>query len=475
MALAAVPCTYPVWRQLMNNPTHPVDPCARECAHPLSAEALNRDCFCVGVDRQALHGEVERVLLANGLSAALADSHPHLFSSLPVFVAQRHLDQAAQVALAVEEVVASSRYREAVLAWGPEIAGFDPGSPGGLLGLDFHLGSDGPQLIEINTNPGGVLLNALVAAAQRCCLPATPRPAEGVEAAVLQVLLSEWRSQRGAQALQFVAIVDESPREQYLYPEFLLFRQLLQRHGIRAEVCSPEQLHESEGALWLGAQRVDFIYNRLTDFALQQAPHLAIRNAYLAGSVALSPHPRAHALYADKRNLSLLGDRDFLLSTAASPEAISALSAAVPETRLLTSTNRDALWTDRRHWFFKPAAGFGSKASYRGDKLTRRVWEEIDAGCYVAQRIVVPSERHVAEGAAPLKVDLRCYAYQGQALLFAARMYQGQTTNFRTPGGGFAPVLASWEQAERGMIGLPDGRASHPGNLHPASPDSRSS
>jgi hypothetical protein len=38
-------------------------------------------------------------------------------------------------------------------------------------------------------------------------------------------------------------------------------------------------------------------------------------------------------------------------------------------------------------------------------------------------------------------VDLRCYAYQGQALLFAARLYQGQTTNFRTPGGGFAPVL----------------------------------
>jgi len=26
-------------------------------------------------------------------------------------------------------------------------------------------------------------------------------------------------------------------------------------------------------------------------------------------------------------------------------------------------------------------------------------------------------------------------------LLYAARMYQGQTTNFRTPGGGFAPVF----------------------------------
>ena len=63
------------------------------------------------------------------------------------------------------------------------------------------------------------------------------------------------------------------------------------------------------------------------------------------------------------------------------------------------------------------------------------------AMAYVAQAIVAPSERHTAVAVPPLKVDLRCYAYQGQALLFAARLYQGQTTNFRTAGGGFAPVL----------------------------------
>jgi hypothetical protein len=41
-----------------------------------------------------------------------------------------------------------------------------------------------------------------------------------------------------------------------------------------------------------------------------------------------------------------------------------------------------------------------------------------------------------------MKVDVRNYTYAGQVLLSAARLYQGQTTNFRTPGGGFAPVLA---------------------------------
>lgn len=65
----------------------------------------------------------------------------------------------------------------------------------------------------------------------------------------------------------------------------------------------------------------------------------------------------------------------------------------------------------------------------------------MESQTYVAQAVVPPSERHTGRDATPLKVDLRCYAYRGQALLYAARLYQGQTTNFRTTGGGFAPVL----------------------------------
>ena len=40
-----------------------------------------------------------------------------------------------------------------------------------------------------------------------------------------------------------------------------------------------------------------------------------------------------------------------------------------------------------------------------------------------------------------LKFDLRAYTYNGAVQLLAARMYAGQTTNFRTEGGGFAPVI----------------------------------
>lgn len=54
------------------------------------------------------------------------------------------------------------------------------------------------------------------------------------------------------------------------------------------------------------------------------------------------------------------------------------------------------MWSERRRLFFKPAAGYGSKAAYRGDKLTRRVWGEILQGDYVAQTLVLPGERRVA-------------------------------------------------------------------------------
>ena len=63
-------------------------------------------------------------------------------------------------------------------------------------------------------------------------------------------------------------------------------------------------------------------------------------------------------------------------------------------------------------------------------------------GVNIAQAFVPPSERRVEVAGAPvdLKMDLRNYVYRGEVQLVTARLYQGQTTNFRTPGGGFAPV-----------------------------------
>ena len=63
----------------------------------------------------------------------------------------------------------------------------------------------------------------------------------------------------------------------------------------------------------------------------------------------------------------------------------------------------------------------------------------------LAQDLALPSARRVAvDGqSSDLKLDVRAYAYAGAIRLVAARLYKGQTTNFRTPGGGFAPVFVA--------------------------------
>ena len=156
----------------------------------------------------------------------------------------------------------------------------------------------------------------------------------------------------------------------------------------------------------------------------------------------MTPNPRAHALYADKRNLALLGDQAWLIGAGLEPELAALLGEAVPRTVQVQPGEVERLWNERRGLFFKPVAGYGSRGAYRGDKLTRRVFGEITRGGYVAQAVVPPSERiATAEGEAPLKFDVRNYAYGGSVQLLAARLWRGQTTNFRSEGGGFAPVF----------------------------------
>jgi hypothetical protein len=240
--------------------------------------------------------------------------------------------------------------------------------------------------------------------------------------------------------LRSIAIVDQAPEQQYLYPEFLLFQQLFQRHGLQAVIVDPAELSLKDGVLWHGELAIDLVYNRLTDFAFDEPANATLRQAYLQHATLLTPHPQAHALYADKRNLALLSDADQLQALGVSEEIQQLLLAAIPHTEVVKPTNAERLWRERKRLFFKPCAGYGSRAAYRGDKLTQRVWQDILAGDYVAQALVLPGQRVMASDTPALKFDLRDYAYDGAVQWVAARLYQGQTTNFRTPGGGFAPV-----------------------------------
>ncbi|MGJ7458840.1 hypothetical protein [Halomonas sp. RA08-2] len=313
------------------------------------------------------------------------------------------------------------------------------------MGYDFHLGKQGPRLIEINTNAGGAFLNAMLARAQlQCCGDATSAAGSSdFDAAVTAQFESEWRAQRGSGRPQRIAIVDDQPTEQYLYPEFRLAQQSLRSHGIDALILSPADLRDESGALYNGSKRIDLVYNRLVDFGLEAPEHAALRSAWLDGGAVITPNPHVHALFADKRNLAVLSDHETLSAWGLSPEKAELLHSGIPRTVQVTADNADALWQQRRDWFFKPVAGYGSKGVYRGSKLTKNTFSRILESDYIAQAYVPPSERLVlVDGQREmLKVDVRLYTYRGALLLAAARLYRGQTTNFRTPGGGFAPVL----------------------------------
>ena len=412
-----------------------------------SSSRLNQECLCITLDRDALYRAFEREVGGSDFCETFIRTRPHLFSNTAVFISESETSEMLRIVRAIEAAARLPGYQEKALSWAPEIARHQFGPRGVFMGYDFHLAAAGPKLIEVNTNAGGAFLNAPLATAQRaCCAEIGIAPdkskADDFESAVLRMFQHEWELQHRTGVPQLIAIVDDRPAEQYLYPEFLLARRLFLKHGIETVIADAGQLRYERDRLLAEGRPVDLVYNRLVDFSLGHPEHEALRAAYLNGAVVVTPNPRTHALFADKRNLALLSDHTTLRSWGLSSEMLADL-AGVPRTVLVTSNNAQHLWETRKTLFFKPAGGHGSKAVYRGAKVTKGVWAEIIRSGYVAQEFAAPSERMIKLDGAPevRKTDVRLFVYDGQVLLTAARLYQGQTTNFRTSGGGFAPIF----------------------------------
>ncbi len=481
----------------------------------IAAERLNADGHAGNLDLAAL----QRAMRAQGdaWQSLVAERCPHLFAGVAVFITSAQLQQMQGVIEAVERVVWSGEWKVVNGKWENPLSTPDSLlttyhlAKGVFYGYDFHLNEQGAHLIEINTNAGGGFLNALLLDSQRDmtlpgidsvrgeCLPFvsldTPRNARHsgrtvnvsnhTEQIFLDMFRNEWRLERGDAPLKTIAIVDEKPEEQYLYPEFVLARNVFERAGITTHIVGPDMLQSREDGLYLckknenyqfpppgwgrarervgdqddsplpnplpqgerescetvGDCKIDLVYNRLTDFDLQRHPQL--RAAYEKQQAVITPNPAHYHRYADKRKLALLTDGDGLRAAGVPQANIDALLKGIPQTRIVRAEDAERWWTERKQWFFKPVSGYGGKGAYRGEKLTRRVFDEIMHSGYVAQRLALPGVRNVCvEGAEPqsLKYDVRCYVYDGELQLVAARLYQGQTTNFRTPGGGFALV-----------------------------------
>ena len=388
-----------------------------------SIEHLNLDAESARIDQAAL----QRTIAMQGADWAglLASRCPHIFSPSPVFISIAQLQQMRDIIGAVERVVNVVP---------------TTGAKGVFFGYDFHLNERGAHLIEVNSNAGGAFLNALLLNSQRDINLLGEAVADAdLWHTFLTMFQAEWALVRGDAPLRCVAIIDEQPEQQYLYPEFLLAQRMFERAGITAHILDPSALAMRADGLYVADQKIDLVYNRLTDFDL--SAHPALLAAHQTGRVVLTPHPEAYARYADKRLLAHFTHPDELVGVDAAD--VATLQVGVPHTFLVNPALENTLWEQRKMLFFKPNTGYGSKGAYRGDKLTKRVFAEILQGDYVAQQLAAPSERAVAldnGGVVALKFDVRCYVYDGKIQLVAARLYQGQTTNFRTLGGGFGGV-----------------------------------
>ncbi len=344
--------------------------------------------------------------------------------SLPAAV----LSEAEKIALNINQLRNSREYLEKVIP----LATADQTQYLNLKNLnssifssfDFHITSSNQlKLIEINTNAAFGALGPFLFSAQGII----PLDEKFHQSTVKEMILNELGLFQSSKKERIrIAIIDENPENQRLYLEFLIFKKIFESYGWSCEILNSLELDSKK------ISEFDFIYNRTTDFYFEKPKHAAIKKAYLEHSVCISPHPYEYFLLADKDRMSVFTEL----------EVLSEIKNNLLRTIKIDSANQAQVWTDRKQLFFKPNNEYGSKKSFRGGTISRKLFEEIASESMVAQEFVpAPVVKFNVNGTeVEFKYDLRFYFYQENIQFAVARLYQGQVTNAQAENGGFAPV-----------------------------------
>ena len=306
------------------------------------------------------------------------------------------------------------------------------------MGYDFHLTAQGPRLIEVNTNAGGAYFAWM--SEQRATAGSQEHFLPRFQQRLFKSFIQEWRDFSGDQRpLLRVVITDEKVGEQPLYPEMKECCDWLNQKGIEAQVVSTEELQATSDGVYFQGKKVDLVYNRHCDFYLETEQMSGLKDAYLAGQVCLSPNPFVYGLLADKRRMVLWSDRLALKALGLTSLQEQLLFDVVPQSMLLSEQDKDEIWSRRKKLIFKPVTRFGSRGVLMGKGITKKRFADLDPETTLVQEVVPPSVETDEHGQ-EFKVDLRLFVYRKHLIGVGARLYQGQVTNLRTKGGGFAPV-----------------------------------
>ncbi|MBW6512280.1 MAG: hypothetical protein K0A93_09270 [Desulfuromonadaceae bacterium] len=356
-----------------------------------------------------------------------------------VTISQNDYDQMRMLVRDLDRLSTLPGYHALLADRLPEVAAFDPGQQAVLLGYDFHLTADGPRLIEVNSNAGGLLLAARAMHGQELV-----RFGE-LDQILWTAFCAEYAacSHEANAVPQHIAIIDETPEEQFLYPELEAFAALFRARGCQVVITDPTQLSADHNGLCHDGQKIDLIYNRHCDFLLKSSALAEIRAAYLNGSVCLTPNPRGFALLSDKERLVCWSAAAWLQQAGLEPATARRIATLVPEAHLLADLDPDECWQQRKQRVFKPVDAYASRGVYTGEKLSRKKFAELDPATTLVQQLAPPSLTATADG--NFKTDLRLFARRDQIIALTARLYRGQVTNLRTEGGGFAAVQITAE------------------------------
>lgn len=311
----------------------------------------------------------------------------------------------------------SAKYNEMGLA--------KPSNYSACMSYDFHINAEGkPELIEINTNAAflalGLQVYEFLNQTPGMASTQAPLPTDFNEEALVKMFQQE--ALLCGQELKKLSITDDKPEEQRLFVEFLIYKEIFEKHGIACDITDSSEVEKLKSA--------DLLYNRNTDFYLENNTEL---RALFNSKLNFSPNPYEYFLLADKQRLLDWNEQSDI-------EKPSSLLPVYD----LGKADKDSIWQQRKNLFIKPKNSFGSKQAYKAGSVSRKVFDEVFNKNFIAQQLSVPSEVEASfqNQDQKYKYDLRCFAYKDELQLIVARLYQGQTTNLRTPGGGFAAVIA---------------------------------
>lgn len=316
-----------------------------------------------------------------------------------------------------------------------DVAQFDPGHDSVLMGYDFHLSPSGPKLIEVNNNAGGLWL------AWQARYPGHKDFNGRLQQQLVKMFLNEyalWRQDPQARP-HTIAILDEQPTQQFLYAEMQAFAALFKGYKLNTVIVDPAELTATANGLSYQGVTIDLIYNRHCDFYLQSSALAAVKKAWLAKQVCLTPNPHTYALLADKQRLVDWSTPNYLTQLDLPNRTRALMERTLLKTRLLATQAAALVWHERKNLVFKPTTAYASRGVYLGKKITVNKFAELDTNTTLIQDYAAPSLYTSADGQ-DFKMDFRLFVYQRKILSVAARLYQGQVTNLRTEGGGFVQV-----------------------------------